>query len=132
MRRTLLLLAVVLLSSSCESEPEEASGIVISVVENPAGTNCPALQFPTYASNPASVVAGGGFTWKNDTTITVTIVGLNCPSEGAPVMTLAPGEQGSFVSFDTAGTYRFAAQGCHSDCGTPSVSVLNVTVAFAP
>lgn len=131
----ILLLAVVLLSSlACESEPvEEASGVVISVVENPAGTDCSLSRWPTYTPNPASVLAGGGFTWKNDTTISVTIVVVNANgSDGAPVMTLAPGEQGSFVSYDTVDTYNFWTQGCHGSPNQVTMSRVNVTVTFAP
>ncbi len=109
-------------SSTCTSGHN--SGLIVIVIQptrvyGDADALC--YQFnPT----PASVTTSGSYSFQNNTSSNVTIVGSN----QVPWTTVAPGGTSAALSLSNAGAYGFGVQGCRGVAGTPWYGVLNVTV----
>lgn len=131
-----MLCGTLVVLGACATDKPATASVVIALGDNPNGTMCSGIAPAWYVFSPAtaSVKVGESFTWRNDATSTVTIE----TDSGTPLMTLAPGETGSPITYKTAGVYIHGVQGCyfHTTSNVPPEtngrSNINVTVAFAP
>jgi hypothetical protein len=72
---------------------------------------------PSFAPNPASVVAKHSFAFRNDGTSSYTVVG----SDGTPWTTVNPGAISGSLQFDQAGTIAYGVSSC-GNCSSQFVS----------
>jgi hypothetical protein len=78
---------------------------------------------PDFSPNPSSVSVGEPFSFTNQTSETVTIVGRQASppwpiDSGLPWTSLAPGETSGGLAFDTAGNYSYASTTHLGSCDT--------------
>lgn len=76
-----------------------------------------------FAPVVASVKIGGSYSFQNNTSSTITIMG----ADQTPWVTVDPGSTSAALNFPNAGVYGFGVQGCRGVGGSAWYGVLAVT-----
>jgi hypothetical protein len=109
-------------SSSCTTS--HGTGVIVIVIQPVRVYGDGDALCYQFNPTPASVTTSGSYSFQNNTSSNLTIVGSN----QIPWTTVAPGQTSTALSLSNAGVYGFGVQGCRGVSGTPWYGVLNVTI----
>lgn len=117
MRRSIVLLAALLASASCEDiTAADVPSTFVTLTPRAASAAC------VYADpEPAAVRQDRGVSFINESSVQITLV---MKQNDVPLVSVAPGDTSRAVKFSDPGVYQYYSQGC----GAGDLHTLSVTI----